>query len=215
MLLELERIQVIEYCGKLAGSGLTSGTSGNISILDAGRQLMAISPSAMSYGEMAPADVVVMNLEGDVVDGMRRPSTEYGMHLVCYRERRDIGAVVHTHSPRATTLAVLGLDLPAVHYMIALSGRATIPCTPYRLFGTPELAEEAIRHLQGGYACLLANHGTLATGPTLAYAWSLTEQIEFCADLYLRARAVGEPLILSDEQIAEVAGKLSSYGVPG
>jgi L-fuculose-phosphate aldolase len=213
MLIEPTRTRVVEYCRKLASSGLTSGTSGNISILDPSRQLVAISPSSMNYREMEPADVVVMDLEGGVVDGARGPSTEWGMHLACYRGRGDIGAVLHTHSPQATTLAVLGLDLPAVHYMIALNGRATVPCAPYRLFGTPELVEEATRHLQGGYACLLGNHGTLATGPTIAYAWALTEQIEFCAGLYLRAKAVGEPLILSEEQIAEVAGKLSCYGV--
>ena len=95
--------------------------------------------------------------------------------------------------------------------MIALSGRATLPCAPYALYGTPELAELAVAALGSGYGCLLQNHGVLATGPDLHHAWSLAEQIEFCADLYLRARAVGEPGILSDEQIDAVIGQLQSY----
>jgi L-fuculose-phosphate aldolase len=161
---------------------------------------------------MAAEDVVVMNLDAEVVDGARRPSSEFGMHLICYQQRPDIGAVVHTHSPRATTLAVLGWELPAVHYMIAHSGGATIRCAPYRLFGTMDLAQEAIRTLEGRYACLLESHGVLTAGPDIGYAFSLAEQVEFCADLYLRAKAVSEPIILNEEQIsAVIAQAMSSY----
>ena len=124
----------------------------------------------------------------------------------------------HTHSPAATTLAVLGLELPAVHYMIALSGKSSIPLAPYHLYGTAALGEAAADALQGGYACLqggyaclLKSHGVLAVGPNIHHAWSTAEQVEFCADLYLRAKSVGEPNILSDAQIAEVIDQLESY----
>lgn len=212
MLLQEERQNVVEYCRKLGAGELTTGTGGNISIYNAGAGLMAISPSSMDYAEMTSGDVVIMDLDAKVVDGNLRPSSEFGMHLICYKKRQDIRTVVHTHSPKATTLAVMGWDLPAVHYMIALSGGATIRCTPYRLFGTMELAEEAIKALEGSFACLLGNHGTLATGPDIGYAYSLAEHMEFCADIYLRAKTLGEPKILSNEQISEVIEKfLSSY----
>ncbi len=211
MLLEKERTQVVQYCHKLDAGGLTTGTGGNISIFNAEAGLMAISPSSMDYAVMEPEDVVVQDLDAHIVDGIRRPSSEFGMHLICYQNRPDIGAVVHTHSPKATTLAVLGWDLPAIHYMIAVSGGATIPCTPYCLFGTPELAETAIKYLEGRYACLLGNHGALATGPNIGHAFALAEHMEFCADLYLRAKTLAEPNVLSNEQIADVIGKFIDY----
>ena len=211
MLLEKERKQVVQYCRKLDSAGLTTGTSGNISIFNSGAGLMAISPSSMDYAVMEPEDVVVQDLEAHIVDGARRPSSEFGLHLVCYKHRKDIGAVVHTHSPKATTLAVLGWDLPAIHYMIAYSGASTIPCAPYCLFGTPELAETALNYLEGRYACLLGNHGSLAAGPDIGHAYALAEQMEFCADLYLRAKMLVSPNILTDEQIAGVMERFSSY----
>ena len=211
MLLENERSQVVRYCRQLSTAGLTTGTGGNISIFNAEAGLMAISPSAMDYTVMDPEDVVVQDLEARIVEGVRRPSSEFGMHLICYKNRTDIGAVVHTHSPKATTLAVLGWDLPAIHYMIALSGGATIPCAPYRLFGTPELAATALETLGDGYACILANHGALATGPNIGHAFSLAEHMEFCADLYLRAKMVAEPNIMDEDQIAEVRRQFVAY----
>jgi L-fuculose-phosphate aldolase len=209
--MEKERIQVVHYCQKLGAAGLTAGTTGNISIFNADAGLMAISPSSMDYAVIAPEDVVVLDPDAHIVDGKRRPSSEVGMHLTCYKCRPDIGAIVHTHSPSATTLAVLGWDLPAIHYMIAFSGDSTIPCAPYCLFGTPELAETAIKYMAGRYACLLANHGVLAAGPDIGHAYSLAEQIEFCADIYLRAKMLAAPNILSEKQIADVMEKLTSY----
>lgn len=211
MLLKNERIDVAEYCKKLGSSGLTAGTTGNISIFNRQQGLAAVSPSSMAYGGMRAEDVVVVDMEHNVVDGNFRPSTEYAMHLNCYKERQDINAVVHTHAPNVTTLAVLGWDLPAIHYMIALAGRAIVPCVPYAIFGSAELAAAALKHLEGGYAVLLESHGALTTGPDIAYAYSLTEQIEFCAEIYLKAKSLAEPKILSDQQIADVAEKFTAY----
>ena len=205
------RHQVVTYCQKLAGSTLAAGVSGNISCLDRESGRVAISPSAMDYLIMTPEDVVLMDKQGELIEPARRPSSEWAMHLGCYQLRGDIGAVVHTHSPAATTLAVLGWELPAVHYMIALSGTHQVPLAPYHRFGSGELAEAAVHAMGGGWACLLANHGVLATGPDLEAAWDLAENIEFCADLYLRACAVGEPNILDASQIADVVDELSRY----
>jgi L-fuculose-phosphate aldolase len=211
MMLEDARKQVVEYCRKFASSKLGSGTSGNISVFVRGEKLMAISPSSMHYAEMEAGDVVLMDLAGAVVDSARRPSTEWAMHLGCYRARQDLDALVHTHSPAATTLAVLGQELPAVHYMIALSGGSVVPLAPYHLYGSEELAEAAVTAMAGGKACLLQSHGVLAGGPDIHGAWALAEQIEFCAEIYLRAKAVGEPNILDEKQIEAVIGQLESY----
>jgi len=205
------RDQVVEYGQRLAATGLSVGTTGNISVIDRAQGLVAISPSSMEYSQVRAADVVLLNLAGEQVDGERRPSSESGMHLGCYRQRSDIGAVVHTHSAAATALAVLGRELPAVHYMLALGGGSSIPLAPYHLYGSAALAEAAVIAMGEGYGCLLQNHGVLATGVDLGQAWSLAEQIEFCADVYLRTLAVGEPQLLSDKQMREVMSQLDSY----
>lgn len=205
------REMVVRYCQRLGASKLASGTSGNISMRDPGSGLVAISPSAMDYADMTAEDVVLMDRDGQLVDPGRRPSSEWQMHLGCYQLREDTGAVVHTHSPAATTLAVLGRELPAVHYMVALNGRDHVPLAPYRRFGSAELAQAAVAAMGDGWACLLQNHGVLATGPDLVSAWDLAEQIEFCAELLLRAEAVGEPHILSEAEIAEVIEHLGTY----
>lgn len=209
--MQAERQAVIDYCRRMSDIGLTAGTSGNISLFNRDDQCMAISPSSMDYQAMTPSDIVVMDINAKVVDGDRRPSTEYGMHLACYQRRPDIGAVVHNHSPAATTLAILGWDLPAVHYMIGYSGGATIRCAPYELFGTPELADAGVIYMGSGYGCLLANHGVLAAGPNIGHAFALAEQIEFCADVYLRATNAGTPNVLSDTQVADVIAHFSNY----
>lgn len=211
MILEAERRLVADYSRRLGASGLSPGTSGNLSVCQHDAALMAITPSAMRYDEVDAADVVVMDFESRVVDGERRPSTEFGMHLACYRERSDIAAIVHTHSPQATTLAVLGRELPAVHYMLAYAGTDLVRCAPYRPYGTVALADAAVEALGNGYGCLLQNHGVLACGPDLAHAYALAEQIEFCAGLYLRATAHGAPHILTRAQIDEVIAKLAAY----
>jgi L-fuculose-phosphate aldolase len=211
MILQSERDTVVAHCQRMGAIGLTPGTSGNISLFNAEHGSMAISPSAMSYGTMTASDVVVMNLDAEVIDGARRPSTEHGMHLACYRARPDIGAVVHTHSTAATTLATLGWELPAIHYMIAYSGGSVVRCAPYHLFGTAELADAATECLGGGYACLLESHGVLATGPDIGHAFALAEQLEFCAEVYLKALSAGAPKILSDEQVQQVIKSFSNY----
>ncbi len=211
MLLEQERNDVAHYCKRLNSSGLTPGSSGNISIFNRQLGLAAISPSAMAYDHITADDVVVMDTQQHLVEGNYRPSTECGMHLNCYQQRQDINAVVHTHAPNVTTMAVLGWALPAVHYMLAMAGRATVPCVPYSIFGSAELAEAAVKHLQGGYAVLLESHGALTAGPNITYAYALTQQLEFCAGLYLKAKSVGEPIILSDQQIHDVISKFADY----
>jgi L-fuculose-phosphate aldolase len=200
MLLEQERIDVVHYCKKLITAGLTTGTGGNISILNREKGLYAMSPSGMDYFETEPEDVVVMDLEGQVVEGKRKPSSEHALHRIFYTRRDDIDAVVHTHSTYCTVLATLREGLPASNYLIAFAG-PDVRCSAYASYGTPELAEVAFEAMQDRQAALMANHGMVAGARTIAGAFNIADQIEQCAKVYVLARAIGKPVLLDEEEM--------------
>jgi len=211
LLLKEERALIVEYGKKLITSGLTKGTGGNISIYNRQEGLMVISPSGLDYFETAPEDIVILNLKGEIVDGRRKPSSELEMHSIFYRKREDINAIVHTHSPFATTIAALNWDLPAVSYLVAYAG-PDVRCAKYASFGTPELANSAFEAMKERRAVLLANHGLLAGATDIANAFNIAEEIEFSAEIYYRAKSIGNPVILSDEEMKLMAEKFKSYG---
>ena len=211
MILREEREQVVEYCRMLTTHKLTKGTGGNISACDREKGLMAISPSGMDYFKTEPEDVVVLDLEGRVVEGRRIPSSEADMHRLLYIDRSDVNAVVHTHSTYATTLACMRWNLPAVHYLVGFAG-LDVRCTPYATFGTPDLAQRAREGMKGRFAVLLGNHGLLAAGPNMHYAFNVAEEIEFVCELYWRSKAVGEPVLLDAGDMETVLEKFKTYG---
>ena len=211
MLLEQERHWVVEYGKRLITHGLTRGTSGNISIFNRERGFAAVSPSGLDYLETRPEDVPVVDIAGQIVDGNRKPSSELPFHLIFYNSRQDISAVVHTHSVHATTLACLGLELPPVHYLIGFAG-SNVRCAQYATFGTADLARNARDAMAGRKAVLLANHGLIAGGADINEAFKIAESVEFCAEIYCRTRAVGQPLILSDAEMELLIEKFKSYG---
>jgi L-fuculose-phosphate aldolase len=212
MLLREERELVVEHCRMMSTRGLTRGTGGNISALNRERMLFAISPSGMDYFLMQAEDVVVLDLEGKITDGVRKPSSELDMHRLLYADREDINAVVHTHSTYATTLACLHWSLPAVHYLIGFSGGDEVRCTPYAPFGSSELARIARDAMKGRFAVLLGNHGLLAAGPDMRYAFNAAEETEFVCELYYRAKTVGDPVLLGPDDMKTVLGKFKTYG---
>ena len=159
--------------------------------------------------------MVITDLEANIVDGVRKPSSEWALHTAFYRHKPHARAVVHTHSMYCTTFAVLGQPLRAVHYAIGDTGAATVPCAPYRLFGTAELAEAAIEACGGSDAVLLGNHGLVACGRDLKSAYGLACNLEYVAELQYRTMCIGTPNILTDEQMAEVMERFRSYGQPG
>lgn len=211
MRLEKEREQVVRYCRKLISAGLTRGTGGNISIYNRREALMAISPSGMAYDEMTSGDVVVMDLNGNVIEGQRKPSSEYALHQVFYAGRRDIGAIVHAHSTYSCVLATLREGLPAASYLVALAG-PDVRCAGYASFGTRELAREAFAAMQDRKAVFLANHGLLAAGESIGGAFQVAEEIEFCAKVYVKARSIGRPVILDDAEMSSMAERFKTYG---
>ena len=211
MLLSKEREQVVEYCKKMIHAGLTKGTGGNISIFNRELGLYAISPSGMEYDSMQPEDVVVMNLEDEVVEGTRRPSSEWGLHSIFYKNRQDIDAVVHTHSTYCAVLATNREELPPSSYLVAFAGK-NVRCAPYASFGTPELAEAAYEYMDDRKAVLLANHGLVAGGSTILKAFQVAEEIEFCAEVYVKARSIGIPVLLSEEEMEYMLERFQDYG---
>ncbi|MBO1265440.1 L-fuculose-phosphate aldolase [Proteiniclasticum sp. SCR006] len=211
MLMERERKEIVEYGKKLITSGLTKGTGGNISIFNREENLMAISPSGIDYFETNPEDVVIMDLDGKVVDGDKKPSSEYAMHSIFYKKRDDIDAVVHTHSVYSTVLATLRTGLPASSYLVAFSG-LDVRCAEYASFGTKELAENAFKAMEDRYAVFLANHGLLTGAQDLANAFNKAEEIEHCAEVYYRAKSIGDPVILDEEEMYRMIEKFNTYG---
>lgn len=211
MLLREERELVVEYGKKLITEGLTKGTGGNISVFNREKGLMAINPSGLDYFKTEVEDVVIMDLEGNVVEGDRKPSSEYAMHSIFYRNREDIDAVVHTHSVYSTVLATLREPLPATNYLIALAGK-DVRCADYASFGTEELAKNAYYAMKDRYAVLLANHGLLTGAKDIANAFNIAVQIEHCAEIHYRAKSIGEPVVLSDAEMEYMLDRFKTYG---
>ncbi len=206
-----ERKLVVEFGRKMVTNGLTTGSGGNLSLVNRAQGLVAITPSGVDYFEMTPGQVVLVDLKGRQVEGPGRPSSELGFHLALYAQRPEAGAVVHTHSPYATTLACLGWELPPAHYLVGFAG-PKVPLAPYHTYGTPELAQAVAQTMRGYNAALLANHGLVAVGNTLPRAFAVAEEVEFAARVYYQAKAVGRPKILSPQQMEEVLAKFADYG---
>ena len=215
MLMQEERELVVEYGKKMSAARLSTGTSGNISIYNAEKGLMAISPSGIDYFSTRPEDVVITDLDANIVDGDKKPSSEWGLHTTFYRHKPHARAVVHTHSMYCTTFAVLGQPIRSVHYVIGHAGVPEVPCAPYRTFGTLELAEAAIEVCGKSDAVLLGNHGLVTCGKDIKSAYGLACKMEYSAELQYRAMCIGTPNVLSDEQMAEVMERFKTYGQPG
>lgn len=211
MLLENERQALVRFGNKLVQSRLTTGTGGNLSILNRDQDLFAISPSGIEYSEIKPEDVVIMDMDANIIDSSKKPSSEYGFHLALYKKRLDICSVIHTHSPYATTMACLQWEIPAVHYLVGFSGDK-VPVAPYATFGTQELAENITRTIKKYNALLMANHGMLSVGDTISRAFAVAEEIEFVARIYFQTKCVGLPPLISNKEMDRVLEKFETYG---
>lgn len=209
---EALRKAIIAQCRFMNASGLNQGTSGNVSARCGDRML--ITPSATPYDAMRSEMIAAMPLDGaGDWDGPLKPSSEWRFHLDILRARPEVGAVVHAHPTYCTALAMARREIPAAHYMIAAFGGSTVRCSDYETFGTEALSRAALKALEGRSACLLANHGMIAAGPSLDKAMWLAVELETLARQYCVALQIGEPVILSDDAIAETAKAFGSYGL--
>ena len=211
MILEKEREQVIEYSLKLLSEGLTNGTAGNVSIFNREKGLVAISPTGVNYSELTPEMISIVDLEGKLIEGLK-PSSELEMHMILYRNREDVNAVIHTHPVYTTVLACLRQDLPAIDYMIAVTGATKVRCADYASYGTKELAENAYKAMGSSLAVILANHGLTTAGKDIANALNITVQVEYISNLYIKAKNIGEPIVLPDNEMNSMLERFKTYG---
>jgi L-fuculose-phosphate aldolase len=209
------RAAVVATALAMNAQGVNRGKSGNVSarFVGAGLDGFLITPTGVPYEQTTRDDVVAMTLDGEA-HGTRLPSSEWRFHRDIYVARADANAIVHTHAPFATTLACLHRGIPAFHYMIAVAGGRDIRCAPYATFGTQQLSDHALTALDGRRACLLANHGMIAIGPSLDAALALAVEVESLAEMYWRALQIGEPEPLSDAEMDVVLEKFRTYGQP-
>ena len=204
------RLRLATLARRFSAQGMNPGRSGNFSArVHSG---FVITPSGAPYDTLHPDDLVYIDEQVGFGGGQGRPSTEWRLHRDIYARVPDARAVVHTHSPFATTLACLGRGIPAFHYEVAFAGGADIRCAPYATFGTNALAASAVEALAGRTACLLANHGMIAVGKSLSAALATTVKLETLARQYLLACQAGEPVILPDDEIERVRGRYANYG---
>lgn len=205
------RRAVIDTALAMSRSGLSPCRSGNVSCRWKGGML--ITPTGMAYETLKPRDIVYVTGKGTLLDKKsRKPSSEWRFHLAAYRARPDMNAVVHAHSLNATVLACAHKPIPAFHYMVAVAGGNDIPLVPYDTFGTEELATHVGAGLAKRDACLMANHGQIAIGKDLGAALELAHEVEVLAAQYVKLLAIGEPNILSDEEMAGVLERFKNYG---
>ncbi len=207
-----EREEIIAYGKMMLDKNLTRGSGGNISVFMREEGLMAITPSGIDYYNIQPQDIVIMDLEGNVVEGDKKPSSEHSMHSIFYKHRVDINAVVHFHSVYASVLACLQWELPATHYLIAVSGGDNVRCAKYATFGTEELAQNAYEAMEDRYVVFLANHGMIAGAKDLPNAFSKAEEIELCSEIYYRAKSIGEPVMIEKKETENLKKLFASYG---
>jgi L-fuculose-phosphate aldolase len=205
------RTEMVDICRRMNSSGINQGTAGNLSArIDGG---FLITPTSLPYERMGPEDIVEMDFDGTYA-GKHRPSSEWRFHRDILKNRRDIDVVLHCHSVYATTLAVHHKNIPSFHYMTGVAGGTDIRCSPYATFGTQQLSDNALEALEGRLACLLGQHGQISLGKNLEHALWLAIEVETLSRLYVQALTIGDPPILSDEEMGRVIQQMRqmSYG---
>lgn len=200
---------VLATARAMNASGINRGSAGNVSARDGGG--FWITPTGMAYDDCVAADMVFVGLDGEA-KGKRKPSSEWRFHRDIYVARPEAGAIIHTHSPFATTLACQGMDIPPFHYMIARFGGDTVHCADYATFGTQELSDSMLVALQDRRACLMAHHGMVVFGSDLRQALALAEELESLCEQYWRVLQLGQPHLLDCAEMDRVLEKFRHYG---
>lgn len=204
------RTRMVEVMRAMDARGLNRGTSGNVSARFADGML--VTPSGVPPERLSPEAMVFVAEDDAIPEGQLKPSSEWRMHMQILRRRPDVGGVVHCHSRHATILACAGKSIPAVHYMVGVSGGANVPVAPYAAFGSEALADAVVAALDGRNAALMANHGQIAVAPSLSHALLIAEEIEEQAAVYWGCLAIGGPNLLSDDQMGEIMTRFRTYG---
>ncbi|HEY8212946.1 MAG TPA: class II aldolase/adducin family protein [Methylocystis sp.] len=206
-----ERAAIVGAAQEMERLGLNHGSAGNLSLRVGDAAL--VTPSGVPSRELSPEAIARMPLAGEgVFDGPLPPSSEWRFHLDIYRARPDVNAIVHMHSPYATTIATLRRDIPAVHYMIAAFGGPTVRCVDYAPYGTAELSQLAVAGLKDRDGVLLANHGAIVTGANMRRTLWRAVELEALAQVFYLGALAGEPVVLSDDEITRTVERFKNYG---
>ena len=200
---------VLECARAMNACGINRGTAGNVSVRIEGGFI--VTPTGMDYAHATAEDMVFVAMDGSW-EGARKPSSEWSFHRDIYAHRPEAGAIVHTHAPFATSLACLGLEIPAFHYMIARFGGDTIRCADYATFGTQALSDAMLKALEGRSACLMAQHGMTVFGRDLDQALAHAVELEALCEQYWRVLQIGQPRLLPPSEMVTVLKLFASYG---
>ena len=201
--------EVIKYAKMLNTENLSALRSGNISVRH--NDGFLITPSGVKYSSLKIDDIVFVSLNGQFDEKKQKPSSEWKFHRDIYKNKREANAIVHSHSTNATAVSAHGKSIPAFHYMVALAGGNDIKCADYATFGTEELSNNVIRALENRKACLMSNHGQVAFEKSLDKAFELAQEIENICQQYINALKLGEPKILSINEMNKILEKIKSY----
>lgn len=197
------RQQLVTVARRMNGTGLNQGTSGNLSVRI--QEGILVTPSSLPYEQMEVGDLVALDLSGQPLkQKQRRPSSEWRLHADVLSCRPEAMAVLHCHPIHATALACHDRGIPAFHYMVAVAGGDEIRCAPYATFGTKQLSDNVVNALSQRNACLLARHGMVTLGKDLESALRVAVEVETLARMYLQALQLGEPPLLSTQQMQAV-----------
>lgn len=210
LLLQSERELVLKHCRKMINAKLTTGSGGNVSIYNRKKNLVAVSPGSMDYFEIEADDIMVVDPEGNIVDGHNSPSSETQFHLALYQHRSDVNAVIHSHSVFATAVSCLRQEIPPLHYLVGLIGDK-IPVTEYATFATKKLADNIVKGIGSANAALLANHGAVSVGPDIETCFIIAEHVELIAQMYIYAKSIGVPILLDQEEMTNLQNKFKQY----
>ena len=196
---------------KLHEMGLNHGATGNCSCRD--EETFLITPSGVEIEDLSAEKMVRMDFKGNVIDSKLNlnPSSEWRFHQDIFSHRKEISAVIHTHSIYASTVSLFNKELPPFHYMIAVAGGDSVRCAPYAMFGTQKLSDNIINALAGRKACLIANHGLVTIGESLEEALQISEEIEHLCRLYIEAKKIGDPNLLTKKEMIEVIERFQTY----
>lgn len=192
---------IVECGNKMLNSGLTVETWGNISVRDPETGLFYLTPSGMPYDIIEPEDIIVMDKDLNIVEGTRKPTIEFGMHVGIMNVRPDVNAVIHTHPVESQVFACLHRDIPPVIDEAAQLLGGTVKCAKYALPGSEELAHNVIEALGDGAACLMANHGAVCVGADMDTAFRVCTVLEMTAEIYQKALAIGKPEPIDEDKV--------------
>ena len=206
--MKLQKKEIIKFAKMLNDKKLSALRSGNISIRY--KNGFLITPSGQKYSSLKVKDIVFVNLKGEF-NNKQKPSSEWRFHQDIYISKTNAKAIVHSHSTNATALSTHNKKIPSFHYMVALAGGSDIKCAKYATYGTRELSKNILKALKNRFACLIANHGQITFGSSLAEAFELAEEVDNLAKQYIKALLLGRPKLLSLNEMKKVLNKSKKY----